>query len=405
MKSGPAPADREGAASFDQLDPAYNRQAPQLWAELRGRCPMAHSTLYGGTWLPLTYEYVREIAYDTRNFTSEGVIASTDRPVVPRPAGAAPPITSDPPFHADARRLLLPAFSPKRAALMEPEIRALCRERLDRLGSVVPGRTVIEAATDYALHIPMGVIVRMIGVPSADEALFVSFLRTIIEGANASPEVLSAARDRLDAYLDEQIADHRARPRDDLITYLIDARFRGEPLDPQHIRGTIALLLLAGIDTTWSVIGASLWHLASHPADLRRLREEPALMDTAVEELLRAYAPVTMARLVVSDHDFHGHALKKDEWVLLPFPAANRDPAAFESPDEVRLDREENRHATFGLGIHRCIGSNLARLELRIALEEFIARFPAFTLDDPDSVQWSAGQIRGPRRLALRILP
>ena len=129
------------------------------------------------------------------------------------------------------------------------------------------------------------------------------------------------------------------------------------------------------------------------------------LIPTAIEELLRAYAPVTMARFVAKDLDFHGHQLKVGEWVLLPFPAANRDPAAFDRPDEVVIDRAENRHAAFGLGIHRCLGSNLARLELRVALEEFLARVPEFELADPtgNDVVWSVGQVRGPRVLPLRI--
>jgi cytochrome P450 len=166
----------------------------------------------------------------------------------------------------------------------------------------------------------------------------------------------------------------------------------------------MALLLLAGIDTTWSAIGSSLWHLASHPADLARLVAEPALMPTAIEEFLRAYAPVTMARMVAVSHDFHGHAMKEGDWVLLPFPAANRDPAVFADADVVRIDRAENRHAAFGLGAHRCIGSNLARLEMTIAIEEFLARFPRFELADPPAVVWSIGQVRGPRRLRVRIL-
>ena len=111
-----------------------------------------------------------------------------------------------------------------------------------------------------------------------------------------------------------------------------------------------------------------------------------------------------MARLVKEDHDFHGCPMKKDEWVLLPFPAANRDPELFDRADEVVIDRLENRHAAFGLGIHRCLGSNLARLELRVAVEEFLGRFPEFELADPDAVRWSVGQIRGPRELPVRIL-
>jgi cytochrome P450 len=161
--------------------------------------------------------------------------------------------------------------------------------------------------------------------------------------------------------------------------------------------------MIAGIDTTWSAIGASLWHLAAHPSDREWLLREPELMTTAIEELLRAYAPVTMARLVRADMDWHGVQMKAEDWVLLPFPAANRDPEQFERADEVVLDRLVNRHAAFGLGIHRCVGSHLARMELRVALEVWLSRFPEFTLADPDAVRWSSGQIRGPRALPIRL--
>jgi cytochrome P450 len=160
---------------------------------------------------------------------------------------------------------------------------------------------------------------------------------------------------------------------------------------------------LAGIDTTWSAIGSSLWHLATHPEDRRRLVAEPDLMPMAIEELLRAYAPVTMARLVARDHEIGGCPVKEGEWMLLPFPAANRDPAVFERADEVILDRARNRHAAFGLGIHRCLGSNLARLELRVALEEWLTEVPEFSLAPDTTVRWSTGQIRGPRALPLTI--
>jgi hypothetical protein len=131
---------------------------------------------------------------------------------------------------------------------------------------------------------------------------------------------------------------------------------------------------------------------------------EPDLMPSAVEELLRAYAPVTMARLVAQDFDLRGCPMKERDWLLLPFPSANRDPEVFPDAGEVILDRAENRHAAFGLGIHRCLGSNLARMELRVSLEEWLARYPEFELDDPALVTWSAGQVRGPRTLPVRIL-
>jgi cytochrome P450 len=208
----------------------------------------------------------------------------------------------------------------------------------------------------------------------------------------------------IDLYMDAQIEDHLAHPRDDLTSFLLEAEIDGHKLEPQHVRGTMVLLMIAGIDTTWSAIGASLWHLALHPEDRRRLVDDPGVIDTAVEELLRAYAPVTMARLVAKDFDFHGNSMKEGDWLLLPFPSANRDGAAFEEPDVVKLDREHNRHAAFGLGIHRCLGSNLARMELRVALQEWLGRYPQWELSDPGAVTWSSGQVRGPRTLPVRIL-
>jgi cytochrome P450 len=165
----------------------------------------------------------------------------------------------------------------------------------------------------------------------------------------------------------------------------------------------MSLMLVAGIDTTWSAIGASLWHLAKTPSDLERLVAEPELLPTAMEEFLRAYAPVTMGRLVREDMTWHGVDMKAEDWILLSFPAANRDPAKFDRADEVVIDREVNKHAAFGLGIHRCVGSHLARMELRVALEVWLERVPEFSLVDEEAVTWAAGQVRGPRALPLRI--
>ena len=389
---------------FDHADPQYNRHAHAIWAELRDKCPVAHSDRYGGTWLPVTHEHVREIAYDTENFTSRAVVVSTEVPLDPAPIGGAPPITSDPPFHHEARRIVLPPFSPKKIAEWEPEIRRLCNELLDKMEAEAKTGLTIDAAIQYAQHIPVNVIARMLGFPLEDQDLFREFVHDLLENINLDPQDRVAAFERIDAYLKAQIDDHVANPRDDLTGYLLDVELFGEKIPHELVGGFILLLLVAGIDTTWSAIGSSLWHLATHADDRRRLVNDPSLMTTAIEEFLRAYAPVTMARLVAKDHDFHGCPMKKDEWVLLPFPAANLDPAEFPDAEKVLIDRAENRHAAFGLGIHRCLGSNLARLELRVAVEEFIKRFPDFELaHGEEGVVWSVGQIRGPRQLPVRI--
>jgi cytochrome P450 len=160
-------------------------------------------------------------------------------------------------------------------------------------------------------------------------------------------------------------------------------------------------LLIAGIDTTWSAIGSSIWHLATHAEDRRRLVAEPELMPTAIEEFLRAYSPVTMARRLPVDTEYRGCLMKAGERVLMNFPGANRDPEVFEDADRVILDRQHNRHVAFGVGIHRCAGSNLARMELRVAIEEWLARIPEFEVEDPAKVTWAGGQVRGPRNVPV----
>ncbi len=347
---------------FDHTDPTYVADPYPIWDGLREKCPIADSDRYGGTWLPVTHADVSAIADDTDHFTSRSVVVSEIRPDdddLPAPIGVAPPITSDPPFHMGARRLLLPAFGPKKIAEYEPFTRELCRELLDALD----GQSVVDAAVDYAEHIPLRVIVKMLGFPQEDADIFRRFIRMILEDVDQSVEERQATiqQGELDAYIDARIEEHLAEPRDDLTTFLLEAELDGNKLHPDHVRGTMVLLMVAGIDTTWSAIGASLWHLAQHSGDRERLATEPELMDTAVEEFLRAYAPVTMARMVAEDFEMDGCPMREGDWVLLPFPAANRDPEVFPDAGRVVIDRAENRHSAFGLGIHRCIGSNLAR--------------------------------------------
>ena len=386
------------ATDFDHVDPAYNDNVHEIWDDLRKRCPVAHSDRYGGTWLPTRHEDVSAIAYDTENYTSQGVVVGPWKPVDPRPMGGAPPITSDPPFHHDARRLLLPAFSPKAIAPLEEFTRATCRELLAEL-PVVDG--LVDAAQHYSQHIPVRIIARMLGVPASDGDRFRLAIKRILEEPGTGEGI--EYEETLEYYILQRLEEHRAEPKDDLMGYLLDAEFQGEPLSERHIVGTILLIIVAGIDTTWSAIGSALWHLATHPEDRWRLKDQPELIDTAIEEFLRAYAPVTMARLVAKDHELHGHQLHEGDWMLLPFPAANRDPETFEDADQVLIDRQVNRHAAFGLGIHRCLGSNLARMELKVAVEEWLAAVPEFTLAEDAKVRWSTGQVRGPRELPFRI--
>ena len=398
MKERPPVA--EWATDLDHMDPAWTEDPYPIWDELRAKCPVAHTDRYGGVWLPTRMADVREIAYDTDHFSSRRVVIRENPPDYPLPS---PPITSDPPHHRPSRMLLLPAFTPQAIEPFRDVTRRICTELLDKIGEA----RSCDAAVDYAQHIPVRVIANMLGLPEHEGDRFRRwihvFLEDTIRDSDDSAGRLVAVATEMNDFFRPFVEARRKKPGSDLISFLIQARFNGEALTERHFYGTLQLLLIAGIDTTWSAIGASLWHLARTPADRRRLVAEPGLIPTAVEEFLRAYAPVTMARRVAKDATVAGCPMKTGEHILLSFPAANRDPAVFPDPDTVIIDRAENRHAAFGLGIHRCIGSNLARMEIQVAIEEWLKRYPEFALEDAAAVRWSAGPVRGPRKLQVKL--
>jgi cytochrome P450 len=394
------------ANDFDLLDPDYVLDPATVWSEVRAGCPIAFTERWGRTWVPVGYRDIATIAHDVEHFSSRDIaVINTRRQEDPDGLFRleAPPITSDPPVHTWARRLLLPAFGPTAIETQTHITRGLANELLDEIAD----RGHADAAVDYAQHIPVRVIAQMLGVPTSDEDLFTSWAVRILQEGITNIEHATGAIMELITYFSERLAERRAVPAaerpDDLLTLLVDSvDDDGEPLSDRHTIGTCFLLLLAGIDTTWSAIGSSLWHLATHPDDQARLRAEPELMPVAVEELLRFYSPVTMAREVIGDVEVGGCPMRAGDKVLLTFPAGNRDPELFDEPDRFVIDRERNRHFAFGSGIHRCLGSNLARMELRVALEEWLARVPTFTLTDPAAVTWTGGQVRGPRKVPVR---
>ncbi len=389
----------EWGSDFDVLDAGYVADPFGIWDQLRTTCPIAHTDRRGSTWLPTRYEDVTAIAHDIEHFSSLEVAVipfegeEPEEPVLPY---GLPPISADPPLHTWTRRLLLPWFSHNRVEGYEDMTRDLCSGLID--GFMAEGRA--DAATDYAQQIPVRVIARILGVSPDLSDTFTGWVRDVLEFADDHDRRVHGVQGLLQYFIDE-VAKRKVDPGDDLLSELLHTEVDGVPIEDSLVLGAAALVLIAGVDTTWSAIGSSLWHLATHPDDRRRMAEDPEVMALAVEELLRAYSPVTMARIVTSDVEYAGCPMKTGDKVLMNFPAANRDPEVFADPDSVILDRAHNRHVAFGSGIHRCAGSNLARMELRVALEEWLARIPDFSLAEGQEVTWAGGQVRGPRLLPV----
>ena len=258
---------------FDHTDPRWTENPFPIWEELRSASPVVHTDRFLGCYMPTTYQAVKEIAYDTEHFSSRRVIVRDVRPEV---ANAAPPITSDPPEHKPAKQLLLPPFTPDAMKKLEPRVRAICNELIDEF--IADGKC--DAAARYTKHIPVRAIAHMLGIPEKDGDLFIKWIHGILElGIKDETHADDQAVHEMTAYFAGHIEQRKKHPSDDLISTLMNAKDKnGQPLSDQHVLGSLRLLLIAGIDTTWSAIGSSLWHLAKTPADRERLIAEPALM-------------------------------------------------------------------------------------------------------------------------------
>lgn len=376
---------------IDVYDRDLARDPRPTYARLRQQCPVAHSTLHGGYWTVTSYEAIRAIALDTERYSnvSNGVPDSSNPDLPLRP------IEIDPPDHARYRALVNPAFSPGRVAQLEQQVRTIARSLLEPIATAGGG----DLAQGFALPLPAMVIARVMGV-AADELPAFSettyrVVRAYVEGAEA--EDLDGKEDLFSLAV-RLLAERREEPGDDLVSELLASTVDGRPLTDPEIIGFLITLVAAGQDTTAALIGHAILHLGRHPHDRARLVADPGLIPGAVEEFLRWESPVHVSVRTARVACPLGDAVvAPDDKVLLLWGAANSDPEAFPDADRFVLDRFPNRHLAFGTGIHRCVGSHLARLEARVALEELLARVPDYDVGDDDEVlpYNLAGLVRG----------
>nr|WP_239074005.1 cytochrome P450 [Streptomyces sp. SID10853] len=345
-------------------------------------------------WLVTRYEEARLVLGDLRFSRAEGY--KHDEPRQGEGRRDSGILGMDPPDHTRLRSLVAKAFTVRQVEKLRPQVRELTAGLLDRMEAAGPPVDLVE---EYALPIPVAVICRMLGVPEGDRPQFRVWSDAALSTSSLTAEEFEANREELRAYMAGLIAQHRAEPRDDLMTALIEARDGGDRLSEIELVDLCVGILVAGHETTASQIPNFVHTLLDHPGEWQRLGAEPGLIDSAVEELLR-FVPLGSGagqpRYAKEDIEVGGTLVRAGSPVLVAVGAANRDALRFSAPGKLDLSRASNQHLGFGHGVHHCLGAPLARLELQEALGALTARFPDLRL--AGDIVWKGEMlVRGPR--------
>ncbi len=386
-----------------------------LFASRREECPVPRVRLADGhdAYLILGYDAARQALKDTR--LSKDMLAALDQdpdvvdPGLPGPAFARHMLAVDPPDHTRLRRLVARAFAPSRITALEPAIECITRELLDDIETAGP-ETTVDLVASFAEPLPFRVIGALLGVPEPDQAVLRESFRTLFQPSSGSPRPEAvAASDTIVATLTALVASHREHPQDDLVGVLVTASDEDDRLTEQELLSSLFQLIVAGHDTTTSLIGNGVVALLDHPDEMRLVREDPTLIPAAIEELIRYSAPVPHAtfRVTTEPVELGGVQIPAHHQVLVGLGAANHDPTVFSDPTVLDVRRHAPTHLGFGHGIHFCLGAPLARVEARLAFGALLTRFPHLRLAvDRDALRWTHGDglvLRGLE--ALPVVP
>jgi cytochrome P450 len=383
---------------FEMLTGEASRNPYPIYAQLRAAMPVAYDPQKRVCAL-FEYEAVKRALTDHETFSSRA------------PQGGAPAlwlIFTDPPRHARLRGLISKAFTPRSVAELEPRIRALSQELAARMSP----DSGVELVSEFALPLPMMVIAELLGAPTEDWRSFRKWGEAMLgligtlgsaDAAARAVRTYSEALGEMQPYVAALLAQRRAAPRDDVLTRLAQAAWEGERLTEEEIVAFFQLLLVAGHETTTNLIGSLVLTLIEDDELQRRVRQEPGVLPSVIEEVMRLRSPVQLAfRVTTRDVELSGRQIPGGTLTLVMIGSANRDPKQFSEPDRLDLSRSPNPHLAFGHGIHFCIGAPLARLEARIALTELLGRFSHLALGEGGWMPRDSFHVHGPARLMLR---
>lgn len=383
MSENPTP---DGKVSL--FSPEVSACPQGVYARLHSKCPVAHDA-WSGNPIISRYEDVIWALRHPEIFSSEMEIQmglGTERPMIPQQI--------DPPIQTAYRRILDPQFSRRRMEMIEPDVRAHARQLVEAFAD--DGECEFNSA--FAIPLPCTAFLRLLGLPTEELELFLELKDGIIrpqtqtDDPDKASEIRAKTGKRIYAYFEKLIEQRRTTKGDDLMSHLVEVEFDGRKLTHNEILDISFLLLLGGLDTVTATLGCSVAFFANHPDHRRKLAADPALVPAAVEELLRWETPVTMVpRVAKREIELHGVTIAEGQLVSLLLGASNLDDAEFTSGQTVDFERERNRHLAFGAGPHRCLGSHLARMELRVALEELHARIPDYQIKPGETPRYSAG--------------
>lgn len=393
---------------FDHHSVAFGRDPIGILAQTREQCPVAWTESHGGFWLLSRYRDIYEAARDDWTFSSRHDIPNNGRSYtgikIPGDPQRYAPIETDVPRFVALRGALNPLFSPATIKKYRPSVQHYIRECID--AHIETGS--IDFVLDFANPVPAKLTLEMLGIPVDEWEMFAYGFHTLIYSIPGSAEMAKAheALAECAVIAAEVIAARRVQARDDIISRLTQVDVEGERLGDEEIVEIVLLILGGGLDTTTALVANALAYLHQHPDQRRYLIDNPDKMSTACEEFLRYYSPVQLlARTATKDVELGGEKIRADERIALCWSAGNHDPDQFDEPDTINLNRFPNRHMAFGIGGHRCLGSNVARMEVTEMLSAVMARMPDYEILDGARPYPSIGVVNGYVDMPARFTP